>query len=1195
MVERKLAASALSLVVAVVLIVLGAAPVLASGPNGWIKGYVTDRDSGLPVAGAFIRIEPNGLPWVYELFTDGNGYFEVSAVPQVYMFIVLQSDYLFFQVQIGVGSLQTTWMNVSLDAAPPRTAFVQGYATDSSTGDPVTVGRLVAVPSAPPFQYINVSYFDGTGYYTLGLLPGDYNVFTDNVSGYFGYATSVSLADGQVLPLNLSLTPNPSNSNISGTAYDVSTLTPLAGATVSIDVDDLFLPSVITNASGGYSISVPSGSATVTGNMVGYGPNTTSVIVSPSSNYSVDLYLRPILGLIRGYVTDASNGSPVPNATVSAADSLGYYEQVLSDAGGYYEIRVPEQSFSVQASASGYFPYFTGFNVSQGETVWSNITLVPMPPIVATVQGYVVDASTGNHVGSAPVFCFDFLTGFFNSTIADSAGFYSLGVVESPFLQVIVPSGGGYAGGGTFTSADAGQTVWANLTIYPLNATVRLRVSDGLTGLPISGASVVLSWGFTYSTLNSTDANGESDLLSPATSDVNVNAFSPGYYSEFRTITVGPGLNPLDIALYPVLPFDVLVEGYITENGTGIPLAGAQVVTSGYPYSTVFAGTDAAGYYNMSVVAAPQVVRATAPQHVANETEVSPNPGDTIWVNMTLDYDPTPPEFASFTATPSVGVNSANPTSLVADILERSLDLDNTAMSLLRMTNSSGSTGTFALIRQVDPADLAITQPGVGEYTVSTMWDAVVPGGWIQNGTATEWWPVLPSPVPFLYALSGLWENETTSGFMGAFFDQTSGDLLFIANETLIIPPGDQPDSTFTPATMGLEIDLSSGAILGGMPIFGSSYRLAGLRFVYDERVPSGTYGAFLQATDTGGNSNFSAVLFDVDAVSPVANAGADKAVDEDTIVTFDGSGSSDNVGVANYTWTFTDGAARTVYGATPTYTFARPGVYVVTLTVRDAGGNQGTDSMKVTVRDVTAPTASAGLDRTVDEDATVSLDGSGSTDNVGVANYTWTFTDGTSRTLYGSSPSFVFQTPGLYTITLTVRDAAGNSATDTMVVTVRDVTSPTASIDSPASGATVSGSATITATAGDNVAIVRVELRVDSTLAATDTSAPYSFSLDTRNYSDGSHTIRITAYDEAGNSAFAERTLTFSNPAPAQGLGLVEYGIIILVVIVAAVLLAAILFSRRRGRPPVEAPSAQKAGRPEESEAEPSESREEL
>lgn len=43
-----------------------------------------------------------------------------------------------------------------------------------------------------------------------------------------------------------------------------------------------------------------------------------------------------------------------------------------------------------------------------------------------------------------------------------------------------------------------------------------------------------------------------------------------------------------------------------------------------------------------------------------------------------------------------------------------------------------------------------------------------------------------------------------------------------------------------------------------------------------------------------------------------------------------------------------------------------------------------------VTAADVTPPTANAGPNQTVNEDAMVVFNGSGSTDDVGIVNYTW-------------------------------------------------------------------------------------------------------------------------------------------------------------------------------------------------------------
>jgi hypothetical protein len=96
------------------------------------------------------------------------------------------------------------------------------------------------------------------------------------------------------------------------------------------------------------------------------------------------------------------------------------------------------------------------------------------------------------------------------------------------------------------------------------------------------------------------------------------------------------------------------------------------------------------------------------------------------------------------------------------------------------------------------------------------------------------------------------------------------------------------------------------------------------------------------------------------------------------------------------------------------------------------------------------------------------------------------------------------------------------------------DTTPPTTSITAPASGATVSGTTTVNASASDDVGVTRVELYVDGALKATDTATPYTFAWDTTAYAAGSHGLFTKAYDAAGNvGTSATVTVTVSNTGP--------------------------------------------------------------
>jgi PKD repeat protein len=119
------------------------------------------------------------------------------------------------------------------------------------------------------------------------------------------------------------------------------------------------------------------------------------------------------------------------------------------------------------------------------------------------------------------------------------------------------------------------------------------------------------------------------------------------------------------------------------------------------------------------------------------------------------------------------------------------------------------------------------------------------------------------------------------------------------------------------------------------------------------------------------------------------------------------------------------------------TFTFDEPdhGTYQPTFAWADDTSVSSTPT--VTVQDSTPPAASAGPETTIDEGQSVSFDGTGSMDNVGIVSYDWDFDDdGTTAT--GQTTSHTFDSPGTYTVELTVTDAAGNTDTDTVEVTVK-------------------------------------------------------------------------------------------------------------------------------------------------------------
>ena len=87
----------------------------------------------------------------------------------------------------------------------------------------------------------------------------------------------------------------------------------------------------------------------------------------------------------------------------------------------------------------------------------------------------------------------------------------------------------------------------------------------------------------------------------------------------------------------------------------------------------------------------------------------------------------------------------------------------------------------------------------------------------------------------------------------------------------------------------------------------------------------------------------------------PVADAGPDQTAYVDEPVNFDGSGSDDPDGsIMSWSWSFGDGEKAS--GETASHTYSEPGVYTVTLTVKDNRNAEVSDTCIVTVTEETEP-----------------------------------------------------------------------------------------------------------------------------------------------------------------------------------------------------------------------------------------------
>lgn len=296
---------------------------------------------------------------------------------------------------------------------------------------------------------------------------------------------------------------------------------------------------------------------------------------------------------------------------------------------------------------------------------------------------------------------------------------------------------------------------------------------------------------------------------------------------------------------------------------------------------------------------------------------------------------------------------------------------------------------------------------------------------------------------------SGNWEYHYDSTAEGPYiFEPSTGDLITYDDATSVAAKGAYVQSHGLAGFFAWEIDADNGDILNAM----------------HEGLGHG---------DSSGNR------------APAADAGADKTVEEGSDVALDGSGSSDLDGdPLTYSWVQTGGTAVTLQNADQaTAGFVAPDLdadetLTFQLTVSD-GQADASDTVSVLVTAVQsnrAPDANAGADQTVETPATVTLDGSASSDADGdTLSYSWVQTGGTAVTLQNaSSASASFDAAEVsaeesLVFELTVNDGEF-SDTDPVTVTLVPPQSNTAPEVSVPSSVTVAegNSVDITATASD-------------------------------------------------------------------------------------------------------------------------------
>src|SRR5881296_2137774 len=441
-------------------------------------------------------------------------------------------------------------------------------------------------------------------------------------------------------------------------------------------------------------------------------------------------------------------------------------------------------------------------------------------------------------------------------------------------------------------------------------------------------------------------------------------------------------------------------------------------------------------------------------------------------------------------------------------------------------SQTSGSVSTAPSIT-TQPASQSVTAGQMASFSVAATGTAPLNYQWRRNGAAVNG------------ASSSTYSTPATSSSDngGQFTVVVSNSAGSVTSSTAIltvnasIPPLQVTSSQLSGGTVGTTYSATLNASGGTSP--------------YSWSVSSGTLPTGLSLSSSGTLSGTPTVAgafpFTV-AVKDAASASASASLSINvvslpplqvtssqlsggTVGTTYSATLSASGGTSPYSWSVSSGtlpsglilSSSGTLSGTPTVA----GAFPFTVAVKDAATGSASASLSINV--VGLPllqiTSSQLPGGTVGSAYSATLSASG-----GTSPYSWSVSSGTLPTgLSLSSSGTLSGTPtvaGAFPFTVAVKDAASASASASLSINVVTAAPPTVSISSPANGATVSGTTTVSGVASDGLTITSVQVSVDGgAFANASGTTNWSFSLNTNSLSNGPHTLSAKVNDSTGSA----------------------------------------------------------------------------
>lgn len=378
--------------------------------------------------------------------------------------------------------------------------------------------------------------------------------------------------------------------------------------------------------------------------------------------------------MLRIHVISASNGTPVPGASVSGKqidnwnnetiiNDTGYF-QGETDGNGFFVANIVPGTYYIYVSAQNYFSKGATVTLRDGNASLDvEIALEPLPEPDAVLKGRVLNQSDGSPVANATVYAWFELvncTDYFTSekvAVTGANGSYELQVYSG--ILVLSAYAEGYIGYSTTVNVPPNTTMQIDIALIPYTqpeivSRVEGKVISG--GVPVPNARLEFVyrmeyWGglngcFNYSEgawsySATSDANGNYALEVPA-GWLSLTVFAEGYFPYYDEIYVeAHAVLSLNISLEPLPQPDAWITGTVFSEA-GLPVSSAYVSAYAIPpnenlsYYTASAQTDENGKFTLPLPAGKYMLSAYHENYGGYSAMVEVETGTTLNIEITL-------------------------------------------------------------------------------------------------------------------------------------------------------------------------------------------------------------------------------------------------------------------------------------------------------------------------------------------------------------------------------------------------------------------------------------------------------------------------------------------------------------------------------------------------------------------------------